>query len=257
MKKEDEDALIIGEVWEDATNKFAYGIRRRYLLGKQLDSVMNYPWRTAIINYVKTGNGASFCDEVLAVEENYPKPAIDCLMNIISTHDTERIINATGTERRISREEAASYVMSDEEIKRGIDGALASMFLLFSLPGIACVYYGDEVGTEGFSDPYCRKGYPYGKENFEILNWVKELASLRKKYSEDFDCLVEKMDVSGGAVSFERGNLLFAINMSDRDEIITKNDDFVIICNKNEVKFMNKTLTIPQKSYGVLVRKNR
>lgn len=257
VKKENEDALIIGEVWEDATNKFAYGIRRRYLLGRQLDSVMNYPWRTAIINYVKTGDGASFCDAVLTIEENYPKPSIDCLMNIISTHDTERIINATGTDRHISRIEAANYVMSDEEIKRGIDGAMASMFLLFSLPGIACVYYGDEVGAEGFSDPYCRKGYPYGKENFEILNWVKELAALRKEYSEDFDCLVEKMEVLGGAVSFERGNLLFAINMSDRDEIITKNDDFVIICNKNEVKFMNKTLTIPKKSYGVLVRKSR
>ena len=257
VKEQDKEALIIGEVWEDATNKFAYGSRRRYLLGKQLDSVMNYPWRTAIINYVKTGDGALFCDEVMTIEENYPKPVIDCLMNIISTHDTQRIVNATGADRSVSREEAAGYVMSDGELKRGIDGAMAALFLLFSLPGIACVYYGDEVGAEGFSDPYCRKGYPYGKENLEILNWVKELSALRKQYPEDFGCLIEKMQVSGGAVCFERGNLLFAINMSDKSEFVTKNDDFVIICNKNEVEFVNKTLTIPKKGFAVLLRKSR
>ena len=257
VKKTDKDALIIGEVWEDATNKFAYGIRRRYLLGKQLDSVMNYPWRTAVINYVKTGDAAGFSDAVFSIEENYPKPAIDCLMNIISTHDTERIINATGAQRYVSRDEAGDYVLSADEWSRGIEGAKAAMFLLFSLPGIACVYYGDEVGAEGFSDPYCRKGYPYSRENLEIFELVKELAELRKKYPEDFSCLIEKMDISGGALCYDRGRLTFVINMSDKEEIITKNENSVIICNKNEIEFVNGVLTIPKKSYAVLIRKSQ
>lgn len=257
VKGTDAQALIIGEVWEDATNKFAYGVRRRYLLGKQLDSVMNYPWRTAIINYVKNADAQGFKESILTIEENYPKPSLDCLMNIISTHDTERIINATGAKSTVSRDEAKDYVLSAQEWQKGIEGAMASMFLLFSLPGIACVYYGDEVGAEGFSDPYCRKGYPYGNENTDILQLVKELAALRKVYPEDFDSLIEEIDISGGAMCYARGDLLFVINMSEKDEIITKNEDFVIICNKNEIKSVNGVLTIPKKSYGILTRKTR
>ena len=56
---------------------------------------------------------------------------------------------------------------------------------------------------------------------------------------------------------YDRGDLTFVINMSDKEEIITKNENFVIICNKNETKFMNGILTIPPKSYAVLSRKSR
>ena len=257
VKQVDDDSLIIGEVWEDATNKFAYGIRRRYLLGEQLDSVMNYPWRNAIIDYIKSGNADNFADEILKIEENYPRPAIDCLMNIISTHDTERIINALGVERTVEREEAKHYKLSQTERERGIFGAKAAMFLLFSLPGIACIYYGDEVGLDGFRDPYCRKGYPYGRENFEMLGFIKQLAELRKKYPDDFSSLISEFSISGGAMCFCRKDLNFVINMSEKDEIITKKGDFVTICNTNNVKIMNGILTIPKKSFAVLIPKNR
>lgn len=256
VKEADKDALIIGEVWEDATNKFAYGIRRRYLLGEQLDSVMNYPWRSAIIDYIKSGNGQNFADSILTIEENYPKPAIDCLMNIISTHDTERIINATGVLKSIDRSEAEQYVLSDEEWQRGLFGAAAAMFLLFSLPGIACVYYGDEVGAEGFRDPYCRKGYPYGTENTEILNMVKSLSALRKEYPDAFSTLINEFHVSNGALTYQRGDLLFAINMGEKDEIVKISDDFVIIFGEKTGEIVNELLTIPQKSYSILVRKS-
>lgn len=257
VKEKDEDALIIGEVWEDATNKFAYNNRRRYLLGKQLDSVMNYPWRNAIINYIKTSDAQSFADEILKIEENYPKPSIDCLMNIVSTHDTERILNALGVLGDVNREEAKNYILSEEEIERGEERLKTAMFLLFSLPGIACVYYGDEVGLDGFLDPYSRKGYPYGKENFEIYGHIKELANLRKTYPDSFSELIKEFRISGGAMCFRRGELLFAINMSEKEEIITISDEFVIICNKNSVVNMNEKLIIPKKSYAVLLQKSR
>ncbi len=256
VKDTDPDALIIGEVWEDATNKFAYGIRRRYLLGKQLDSVMNYPWRAAIIDYIKSGNAQSFAESILTIEENYPKPAIDCLMNIISTHDTERIINATGVLHNVDRSEAEHYVLSAEEWQRGIKGAAAAIFLLFSLPGIACIYYGDEVGAEGFRDPYCRKGYPYGSENTEILNMVKALSSIRKEYPHAFSSLIKKFYLGESALVYERGDVIFAINMGEKDENVKISGDFVTIFGENIAENVNEMLTIPKRSYSILVRKS-
>ncbi len=257
VKKTDENALIIGEVWEDATNKFAYNVRRRYLLGAQLDSVMNYPWKNAIIDYIKTKNAKNFAQSILTIEENYPKESLDCLMNILSTHDTQRILNVLGVNNHVTKEEEKNYVLSDKEIKRGADGVMMALFLLFSLPGTACIYYGDEVGLDGFSDPYSRKTYPYGKENFEILNFVKELSQLRKKYPDSFSTLIKDFHIQGSALVFSRGELLFAINPSEDCEIITNSDDFVIICNKNNVEIMNKELIIPPSSYAALLRKSR
>jgi len=257
VKKTDKTALIIGEVWEDATNKFAYGKRRRYLLGHQLDSVMNYVWKNAIIDYIKTANSENFAQSILTLEENYPKPAIDCLMNIISTHDTKRILNELGVKSYVPKEKEKDYLLSEEEIKRGTLRVYLAMFLLFSLPGTACIYYGDEVGLDGFSDPYCRKTYPYGKENFKIYDFVKELSTLRKKYPESFSCLIKEFFISGGAIVFLRGDLLFAINVSEKDEIVTISDDFVIICNKSDVEFVNEKLTIPKMSCAVLLQKSR
>jgi len=257
VKETDKDALIIGEVWEDATNKFAYGKRRRYLLGNQLDSVMNYPWRTAIIDYIKEGCAELFKERILSIEENYPKPAIDCLMNIISTHDTERIINALGVKGHINREEAKNYVLSEEELKRGKEGLYKAIFLLFSLPGIACIYYGDEVGLDGFSDPYCRRGYPYNKEDFEIFDFIKKLKSLRNEFFESFSLLIKEIHTVGKAVYFSRGELLFVINMGENDENIKISEDFVTIFGCENLINVNGMLTIPQKSYGILSRKTQ
>jgi len=256
VKETDENSLIIGEVWEDATNKFAYGNRRRYLLGKQVDSVMNYPWRTAIIDYIREKDACLFKERILSIEENYPKPSIDCLMNIISTHDTERIINALGVKHYVDREQAKTYILSEEELKNGIEGTYFALFLLFSLPGIACVYYGDEVGLDGFSDPYCRKGYPYGKENFEILDFVKKLARLRKEYPDSFSSLIKDFKISKDAICFFRGDLLFAINTGENDENIKIEGDFVTIFGDKSLHNMNELLTIPKKYCGILLRKS-
>ena len=103
VKAENSDAVIIGEVWEDATTKFAYGERRRYLLGQQLDSVMNYPFANAILNFVRLGNGDAFFDSVMGIIENYPPCVTNVLMNHIGTHDTQRAIN------RLAGEDCEGY----------------------------------------------------------------------------------------------------------------------------------------------------
>lgn len=255
VKKENPDALIIGEVWEDATNKFSYGVRRRYLLGDQLDTVMNYPWRTAIINYIKEGNAEKFRDEVLSIAENYPAPALNCLMNILSTHDTERIINVFGVENPVEHKDAAEYKLSPIEYNKGKEMLKRAAFLQFSLPGIPSIYYGDEVGLTGFRDPYCRMGYPYGREDVELFDFFKKLSQHRNQYRENYKKPLENFMVQNKAVTFKRGNLLFVINMGECEENIKITSDFVTIYGNESVFFEDETIKIYPFSFGILLEK--
>ena len=99
VKEENPQALIIGEVWEDASNKEAYGKRRRYLQGEQLDSVMNYPVRSGMIEFIKNANVQPLVQTMEQIWENYPKCVIHDLMNVLGTHDTERILTLLGAQR--------------------------------------------------------------------------------------------------------------------------------------------------------------
>ena len=89
------DALLMGEVWEDASNKEAYGHRRRYFVDGELDSVMNYPFRTAIMNFVrKMDGGEQLKNTVMSIAENYPPQVLSCCMTLLGSHDTPRILTA-------------------------------------------------------------------------------------------------------------------------------------------------------------------
>ena len=182
VKKMGDDKIIYGEVWEDASNKESYGVRRRYLIGGQLDSVMNYPFKEAILNYVKYANGQQFIDSIMTILDHYPKPAIDMLMNFLSTHDTERALTRLGGEE-------VGWHDKNWQAERRLDGAQyllgvallkCAMVLQFFLPGIPCVYYGDEAGMEGYRDPFNRRCYPWGDENLDLIDFVKTLSRVRR-----------------------------------------------------------------------------
>lgn len=257
VKQTDPDALIIGEVWEDATNKFAYGVRRRYLLGNQLDSVMNYPWRNAVIDYVKTGGAKLFCSRITEIMENYPAPVLNCLMNILSTHDTERIINVLGVTHNVAHSEAAEYHLTEEEYNRGKAGFMAAAFLQFALPGIPSIYYGDEAGLTGFRDPYCRMGYPYGREDFELIDFFQGLGKLREQYREDFSMPAECFAAGEHTVVFTRGALLFAINMGSYEEMVKLSSDFVTIYGGEHINFQNNMLALPEHTFVALKKEGQ
>ena len=250
IKSTNPDAFIVGEVWEDATTKESYGIKRKYLLGEQLDSVMNYPFRTAIIEFVKNGGAAVFIDEIMTILENYPKPIIDVLMNIIGTHDTTRIITEFGVEHTVEGCNQGSYRMNDYEYQLGKSRMKMAAFLQFVLPGIPCVYYGDEAGLQGFSDPYCRMGYPYGKEDKEILEFYIFLSGFRKQYKEEFLKDLVLMAVDNGFFAFSRGNLVFAVNNSDY-EYKYYTDTEKELLNYNDISYGNSEISLPPKSFGV------
>ena len=252
-KENNKESFIIGEVWEDATNKFAYGKRRKYLLGGQMDSVMNYPFRTAILEFIKEKDHILFNDRIYSILENYPPPVVKSLMNSISTHDTIRAISYFGVSVNVDKKDHGKYILSQEEYNKGKKQLLFATFLQFTLPGIPSVYYGDEVGLDGLSDPYCRKTYPYGKEDFEILSFYKELSKIRKNNKEDFSSNFSHIESDYGFYVYKRGNLICGINLSNEDKFL-KLENEEIIYSFGDIKQENDTLKINSESMFIVKR---
>ncbi len=153
IRAEKPDALLIGEVWEDASNKIAYGVRRRYFVDRELDSVMNYPWQKEILRFVRgEADGSDLGERIMTLAE---KLSGGCTRlrdeHFLSTHDTPRAINALLDPRDGDRAELAKRQFSQEDLARGKELLRMAAFLQFTLPGIACIYYGDEAGMTGYA----------------------------------------------------------------------------------------------------------
>lgn len=177
------DALLLGEVWEDASTKCAYGMRRTYFTGGELDAVMNYPFRTAIINYVRgIDGGKGLKDTVMTIVENYPREVVHCNMNLLGTHDTSRILTALVDDFDGSREEKAKRHLSRNQFDVAYDRLLMASFLQYTLPGSPSLYYGDEACMEGYRDPFNRRPFPWGRENPDFLNHFQRLGRLRREH---------------------------------------------------------------------------
>jgi len=221
VKEENPEALVLGEVWEDASNKFSYGERRRYFSGKQLDSVMNYPFAEAIISFIRSGRVEGFSNKIITILENYPKCCIDVLMNHIGTHDTMRAITRLAGEscEYRDRQWQSEHFLSEKQYELGVKLLKLASVIQFTLPGVPCIYYGDEAGMEGYKDPFNRKFYPWGKENKELIEHYKMLGEMRKKT----ECL---KDGEYYTVSEMLGCLAFVRKNTD--------EEIMVIVNRNE-----------------------
>ena len=165
VKEYDEDAVIIGEVWEDAATKVSYGQKRRYFSGDQLDSVMNYPLQKGIIDFLNgVISGKQLSQIVEGLMQNYPETVFYGLMNILGTHDTPRILT-----------------VFDEQGGEAQQKLFAAILIWALMPGIPCIYYGDEIGMEGGRDPFNRGCFVFEKGNREIFLHYKKLMAFRKK----------------------------------------------------------------------------
>ena len=181
VKSHGEDKLLLGEVWEDATTKEAFG-RRTYLRGHGLDAVMNYPFRSATLDYLHGADVTAVADALMQICEHYPAPALNCAMNFLSTHDTERAITAIAGEPCNNRDR---YWQSKRCIPSGqMDAAIRKLLLgyamIFTLPGVPCVYYGDEIAMQGYRDPFNRAFFDWNSTEQRLRGPIKTLAALRR-----------------------------------------------------------------------------
>ncbi|AXB82203.1 4-alpha-glucanotransferase [Megasphaera hexanoica] len=238
LKEENPDAVLIGEVWEDASNKIAYSEQREYLCGYDIDSAMNYALRAMAVAFVLgQKDGGRLGRELMQLVENYPPENWYAMLNLISSHDIERILTVCQS--------------SDADV-RGESVAMGRVKLLMAwqmtMPGAPCIYYGDEAGLTGGKDPDNRRTYPWGHENMSLLRWVKRLTALRRKHDAlqtgRFIPLYSKGDVYVYCRSIEGGRDVF--DKPARDGL------FVIAINRSTTAVHSISLYTDGLLYGKL-----
>ena len=219
-KETNSEAVIIGEVWENACDKIAYGKRRRYFSGRQLDSVMNYPLKNAIIAFCQYGDGEMLYNTLTEIYSSYPKCASDKLMNLLGTHDTERIITMLGSdiwELDGTNDELAEKKLSPDKREYAIDLLKIAAAIQYTVYGIPSVFYGDEVGLEGYHDPFCRLPYPWddviGTDREKIRDYYTLLGKIRNENAafDGGDFYVIRKDESSLVYARESGDNLIIV----------------------------------------------
>lgn len=185
LSDEQPASVLYGEVWEDASCKIAYDVRKKYFLGRELDGVMNYPVREGLIRYFLHGDSDALAYALHEVTEHAPARILHAQMNLLGTHDTERILTVLGAPPSDGRSNAelSCATMTAEERDVGRTRLKMAYTVLATLPGVPSVYYGDEVGMEGYHDPFNRRPFPWGREDTELLRHYRKLGRLRARHA--------------------------------------------------------------------------
>lgn len=190
------EGILIGEVWEDASHKVSYDQMRSYCLGDTFDGVMNYPLREAAIGFLTGGlDAAGFKRRMDSLYENYPPPFTEALLNVLGSHDRPRILNVlAGVEgENLSHQDRARLALTEKQRALGVKRLKMLLALIVAMPGMPCVYYGDEAGMEGAADPFNRATFPWGREDKTLTDAFRE--GLRRKRTVPA--------LSGGALSID------------------------------------------------------
>ena len=229
IKRRDPDAVLIGEVWEDCSNKYGPEGRRDYVDGSLLDGAMNYPLKNTLMDFLNRETDAyAFAERLALLWEHYPEPFLGACMNLLSSHDDIRLLyrlaNCPGR-NELTRAEQKAYRPSDAMLalaKRRIPLAFA---FVTCFPGVPTLYYGDEAGMPGMMDPFNRGTYPWGSEDREILAAAKAIFPLRRASAP-----LQEGGMRMGALSrncfalfrllLGRGAALLALNASDGEETV-------------------------------------
>ncbi len=202
------ESYLLGEVWEDGSNKTAYGVRKSYYQGKELDGVMNYPIRTGLIDYLTEKKTDSLRYALTDIIDNAPKRIRDAQMNILGTHDTARILTLLSGKKYdgLSNRELSEASLTESERKLGIRRLLMAYTVISTLPGIPSIYYGDEAGLQGFSDPFNRMPYPYGREEKKVLDFYRKIGIIRRENSVYKEGNFELISLDSDSLVFSRSD---------------------------------------------------
>ncbi len=259
VKEENPDAIVIGEVWEDASNKIAYSQRREYLQGGELDSVMNYPLKDAIIRYMQTGSAAELWNTVRALRNHYPKQTVDCLMNILGTHDTARILTVLGGIYCANKEDMAkdSAYLSPKAKENAIKRLKMAAVLQYTMPGVPCVYYGDENGMEGHIDPFCRQCFDWERLNSDLIAFYQKLGKIREDYREIFaDGRLEEIKIAQGLLFYKRkknnSEIFIYTNNQATSYLLQLKENYVDCLTQEELQ---KEIVVEPYSFRIFAKK--
>jgi glycosidase len=230
------DAIIMGEVWEDASAKISYGNYRDFLLGRSHDIVMGYPYRQALLGWLTGYHPADyFWRQLETIRENYPLPSFYSSFNLIGSHDVARALTVlAGKPDPGNREVQAGLQLTAGETSQGQALLRLAVFFQMTYPGCPSIYYGDEAGAEGYGDPFNRRTFPWGREDEVLVSWFAALGALRRDtavlrtgavsliYAQG-DCIVFERSLSDGRDVFGNkqtgaGRILAALNRS-RSEV--------------------------------------
>ena len=225
--KNDESAILYGEVWEDASNKIAYNTRKHYYLGDELDGVMNYPLRTGIIDFLKNKDKSKLEYALYDCIFNAPKRISDMQMNLLGTHDTERIISVLGDNEHwenMSNDVLAHRRLGEKERLAAINLLKMAYTILATVPGIPTIFYGDEAGLEGYRDPFNRRPYPWLGASEEIRNHYRRIGEIRNSYDVYKDGVFKVIKIENDLLIFSRSvgkeDFITVINNSEKQRCL-------------------------------------
>lgn len=228
-KAEKPDSLILGEVWEDASNKCSYGDLRSYLLGGELDATMNYPFRERALAYLMGEQTAGdLAAALMSLKENYPPEHFAAALNLLGSHDTPRVLTVLSGAVEPADKIAAEYFTLTPEQRALAKSRLKLLALMqFAMRGVPHIYYGDEAGLAGFADPFNRAPYPWGDEDGELLDWYRRLSRLRGEYDLLVDGDFQPQELSPDVYACRR-------YWTDSDENHDENniEEIWLVCNR-------------------------
>lgn len=234
VKSLDSDAVIIGEIWDDATE---------YILGDMYDSVMNYMFRNAVLDFAKGGSAKDSQKQLEKLRERYPREAFYAMMNLVGSHDTTRLLSfLDGVDDDRKQTDVAHAFPTYENTS---SDAKQSQYLVamiqMTYPGAPTIYYGDELGMTGADDPDNRRGMIWGEGNKELVEWYAKLANIRGKYAalrtgEIIPLSFEEKEIMSYIRSDKEDTLFVITNNAADDKKVT----FVL---PEEYKEVGKTLT--------------
>lgn len=230
-KTEQKDALLLGEVWEDASHKISYDRLREYLLGQELDCTMHYPFRDGAVAFLMGQKTAGdFAEEMESIRENYPETALYGALNLVGTHDTPRILTVLGeSPEGLSEAERENYRLPPDKRDMALRRLRLLDELLFAFPGVPCVYYGDEAGVEGYADPFNRGTFPWGREDGDLQYHVRMLSNLRKEYPVLTHGTARYAAVNDAVFLLERrwkdSQIILYVNRSWTEQTVEREDD--------------------------------
>lgn len=236
LKEENPEAVLIGEVWEDASNKISYGSPREYLCGQEMDSAMNYPFRRIVLDFALGHADAHETHrKIMSLAENYPKQNFYAMMNLIGSHDVERVLTLLGEAPFYDGMPAiqqARFCLSNEQYQLAAARLKVLSLWQMTFPGVPSIYYGDEAGMQGFRDPYNRGAFVWGKEDQYLQSWYKKIIGLRNRYcalrTGEFIPLIHQGDVYGYARRIFGGKDAFGKSAED--------DVFLILMNRSRAE---------------------